>query len=63
MQFVCTISRSVLLVGCLVWLSACSHEVGSDQWCAEMKKKPKQEWTAQEAGDYAKYCILKLEKK
>ena len=27
-----------------------------------MDNKPKGEWTANEAGDYAKYCMLKLEK-
>jgi hypothetical protein len=51
------------MVAGLGWLSGCSPEVGSDEWCAEMKEKPKQDWTAQEASDYTKYCILGLEKK
>ena len=39
-------------------LAACSPEIGSDEWCAGMKEKPKGDWTASEAGDYTKYCIL-----
>jgi len=39
-------------------LSACAPEVGSDKWCAKMKEKPKKDWTAQEAGDYAKHCVF-----
>ena len=57
------IARLLLLISCLCWLAGCSPEVGSDEWCAEMKEKPKQDWTAKEAGDYAKYCVFKLEKK
>lgn len=53
----------VLLAAGLTWLAGCSPEVGSEQWCSEMKEKPKQNWTAQEASDYTKYCIFKLEKK
>lgn len=40
-------------------LAACSPEVGSKEWCAKMDEKPKGEWTANEAGDYAKNCLFK----
>ena len=40
-------------------LGACSPEVGSEEWCAELKEKSKADWTATEAKDYAKHCILK----
>lgn len=43
----------------LVSLSACAPEVGSDRWCADMKAKPKGDWSANEAADYAKHCIFK----
>jgi hypothetical protein len=43
----------------LLSLSACAPEVGSDQWCANLKAKPKDDWTANEAADYAKNCIFK----
>jgi len=39
-------------------VSACTPEVGSDKWCASMKEQPKGDWTANEAGDFAKHCLL-----
>ena len=44
------------------FLAACQPEVGSPAWCEKMDKKPKGDWTANEAGDYLKYCVLKQEK-
>ncbi len=43
----------------LLGLSACAPEVGSDKWCANLKAKPKGDWSANEAADYAKHCIFK----
>jgi len=40
-------------------LIACSAEVGSDEWCENLEQKPKGNWTANEATDYAKHCIFK----
>lgn len=40
-------------------LSACAPEVGSEKWCAKMQEKPKGDWTANEASDYAKNCLFK----
>lgn len=48
-----------LLVVILFMLPACAPEVGSDKWCTNMKDKPKSDWTANEATDFAKHCILK----
>jgi len=48
----------LLAVGASFGLSACSPEVGSKEWCEQLKEKPKGEWTANEAGDFAKHCIL-----
>jgi hypothetical protein len=39
-------------------ISACSPTVGSPEWCADLKEKPKGDWTANEAADFAKSCIL-----
>ncbi|MBO6948012.1 MAG: DUF3012 domain-containing protein [Rhodospirillales bacterium] len=39
-------------------LTACSPEVGSKEWCEELKEKPKGDWTANEAADFAKHCVL-----
>lgn len=39
-------------------IAGCAPEVGSERWCNNMKEKPKGEWTANEAADYAKHCLL-----
>ncbi|MEQ8506784.1 MAG: DUF3012 domain-containing protein [Rhodospirillales bacterium] len=39
-------------------LGACSPEVGSKEWCDDLKEKPKGDWTANEAADFTKHCIL-----
>lgn len=38
-------------------LTACT-EVGSEAWCEDLKEKPKGDWSANEAADFAKHCIL-----
>ena len=40
-------------------LGACAPEVGSEKWCANLKAKPKGDWSVNEATDYAKHCIFK----
>lgn len=42
---------------CLI-IGGCSPEVGSERWCEKLDKKPKGDWTMNEASDYAKYCIF-----
>ncbi|MDH5358071.1 MAG: DUF3012 domain-containing protein [Gammaproteobacteria bacterium] len=42
----------------LIMLTACSPEVGSEQWCTAMKEKPKGDWSANEATDFTKHCIF-----
>lgn len=39
-------------------LAACDPEVGSKEWCETMKEKPKGDWSANEAADFAKNCVL-----
>lgn len=39
-------------------LTACSPEIGSKEWCEDMKEKPKGDWSANEAADFAKHCVL-----
>lgn len=52
--------RSLILMSLLLLCcTACAPEVGSDAWCEKMQDKPKGDWTANEAGDFAKHCILK----
>jgi hypothetical protein len=42
-------------------LTACSPEVGSRAWCEDMEATPKGDWTANEAADYARHCLLRQE--
>ena len=42
----------------VIGLSACSPEVGSEAWCQMLKEKPKADWSANEAADFAKHCVL-----
>lgn len=52
---------SVLVLS--VWgLSGCAPKVGSDAWCKKMDAKAKGDWTANEAGEYAKSCVFKSDK-
>ena len=38
--------------------AGCSPEVGSDAWCENMAEKPKGDWTANEAANYARHCLF-----
>lgn len=42
----------------LALLAGCSPEVGSPEWCAQLKETPKGEWTTNQAADYAKHCLF-----
>lgn len=46
------------IIACVVAVSACSPEVGSEEWCNDLKAKPKGDWTTNEATDFAKHCVL-----
>jgi predicted small secreted protein len=41
-------------------LSACNSapELGSDAWCEMMDAKSKNDWTLDDTGNYAKFCVL-----
>ena len=57
-----TRTRRMLMAALIVAsaaLQGCAPEVGSDAWCDEMSEKPKGDWTANQAKDYAKHCILR----
>jgi hypothetical protein len=49
-------------VAAVMLLGGCSPEVGSKAWCEAMDKKPKGDWTANEAADYAQHCVFRSEK-
>lgn len=48
-----------VLAGVAVMLSGCPAQVGSERWCQSMRDKSKTDWTAGEAVDFAKHCIIK----
>ena len=56
-------SRYIVMMFCLpillLALTGCAPEVGSKKWCEAMDEKPKADWSVNEAGDYAKHCLLK----
>jgi len=37
----------------------CPPEVGSEAWCEKMKETPKGDWSANDAAEYARNCLLK----
>jgi hypothetical protein len=41
-------------------LAACNSapELGSAAWCEMMDTKPKSDWTLEDTGNYAKFCVL-----
>jgi Protein of unknown function (DUF3012) len=51
----------ILLILLLGTAGISCAKVGSDEWCENMGEKPKGDWTANEAGDYAKYCVLGID--
>ncbi len=53
----CTTFAMTALLALL--LGGCAPEVGSDKWCANLKEKPKGDWSLNETTDYAKHCIMK----
>ena len=53
------IKLSLLTTSVCLLLTGCSPEVGSEEWCKQMDEKPKGDWTANMAADYAKHCIFK----
>lgn len=50
---------AIAMLTCVAFLGGCEAKVGTADWCADMDKKPKADWTANEAADYTKNCLLK----
>lgn len=62
-----TITKGILMkilvsiLAIVFLLSGCSPEVGSKEWCEDMKEKSKGDWSANEAKDFTKHCLFKKE--
>ena len=52
-----SVKRAVLIL-VTIWLAACEPEVGSERWCENMREKPRGDWTANEALEFARSCVL-----
>ena len=50
--------RLIILLMSLVFIAACTPEVGSEAWCEAMEEKSKGDWTLNEGTDYAKHCVF-----
>ena len=50
--------RAMIVVATAGWLAACAPEVGSPEWCEAMREKPRGDWTANEALEFARSCVL-----
>ena len=50
--------KRILMLAGILSLVACSAEPGSEKWCAAKKEQPKSEWTAADAGTFAKNCVI-----
>lgn len=49
---------AALLVSMAAIGSGCAPEVGSERWCERMADTPRGDWSANDALDYARHCIL-----
>jgi len=50
-------SLLAVLAACVV-LASCAPKAGSPRWCEAMKEKPRGDWTANEALDFARHCVV-----
>ena len=55
-----TNNRYLYAIACFLvfTLAACSPEPGSKAWCEDMDKKPKGDWSTNEAVEYSKSCLF-----
>ncbi|MFT6580212.1 MAG: hypothetical protein ACJAU6_000639 [Alphaproteobacteria bacterium] len=53
-----SLARVLLLGVFALGISACDPEIGSPEWCVDMKAKPVGDWTGNQTADYAKNCVL-----
>lgn len=53
-----SLKRAMWLLGAAAWLAACAPEVGSPRWCEAMREKPRGDWTANEALEFARSCVF-----
>lgn len=50
-------TRRLLAAVVVATATGCS-EPGSARWCEQKKEQPKSEWSLQDAGTFAKHCLV-----
>lgn len=50
--------KTIGIILALSLLSGCAPEIGSKEWCASIKEKPKADWTIKEGKEFASNCIF-----
>ncbi|MGH8498988.1 MAG: DUF3012 domain-containing protein [Methylococcales bacterium] len=48
---------SIILAFSMLAAPGCTPEIGNKAWCELMDKKPKVDWSLNDASEYAKNCI------
>lgn len=51
-------ARTAFAISFAVLAMGCAPEVGSEDWCTQMKETPKGDWSTNQAVDFAKHCLL-----
>ncbi|WP_290611556.1 DUF3012 domain-containing protein [Arsukibacterium sp. UBA3155] len=51
----------LIVLATALLLTGCAPEVGSKKWCEQLENKPKGDWSANEAKDFAKHCIFRAD--
>ena len=52
------INQLAILI-CVFIVVGCAPGIGTVAWCEKMDEKPKGDWSANEAKEYAKNCIFR----
>ena len=50
--------RATMLACVTALVVGCAPEVGSPRWCEAMREKPRGDWTANEALEFARSCVF-----
>lgn len=51
---------AAILAGAML-LTGCAPEVGSPDWCEDMKGKETGDWTANEVAEFTRSCLIRKE--
>lgn len=51
-------NKTLVSLSALFLFTGCQQEIGTQAWCDSMDQKSKGEWSAQNAVDYTKHCVL-----